>query len=267
MLKFNLDECLFYVYDEDLDKDTVINKNKILSYMDYPINFESGIAQNFTLRKFRSMLNGYPHLLLPYITFNDFLSLTSNIGFKIVNNNECFEKIIIGKTFNIRKSELTLLAQEIVEEKEKKISFINGLKITRAKFIRTYKDESDINVRIDCYAKGKTIGKKEYYSLSTEKIIDLYDLPIEISNDRYIEYFDKSNKERAGIEFSTKVEDKYLSDNSITLKDLLDAIDLDIEFWDDTLIDELNTSIKEQSKKLEDYIVLEKENKERLDKE
>jgi len=262
MLSFNLDECLFYVYDEDSDTDIIIDKESVLTYLDYPINFNGEVAKYFTLRKFRGMLNNYPYLQLPYISFKDFLRITQNIGFKIVSE-EGFEKIIIGKTYNIRKSELTLLEQNIVED-DGVVSTLNGFRITKARFVRVYGESPDIEVRIDCYARGKINNDSESYSLSTEKIINIYDLPIEIQKDRYVEYQDKANKEKNEIVSHNKTEDRYLLESSLTLKELLDAIDIDIEFWDDDVVDVLNTTIKEQSREIEKYMELEKENKEKL---
>lgn len=262
MLSFNLDECLFYIYDEDSDSDIIIDKESVLTYLDYPVIFNGDIAKNFTMRKFRAMLNNYPYLLLPYISFKDFLRITQNIGFKVVDE-EGFEKIIIGKIYNVRKSDLTLLEQNIVEDDDS-VSVLNGFKITKARFVRTYDKTPDIEVRIDCYARGRINKDSESYSLSAEKIINIYDLPIEIKNDRYVEYQDKANEEKDDIVSHKKIEDRYLSESSLTLKEMLDAIDMDIEFWDDDVVDVLNTTIKEQSKEIEKYIELEKENKEKL---
>ena len=265
MLTFNLDECLFYVYDESSDSEVVIDKETVLTYLDYPISFYGEVAKSFTLRKLRGMLNNYPYLLLPYISFKDFLMITQNIGFKVVKNeeDEGFEKIVIGKSFNITKSELTLLEQKIVEEKEA-IILLNGFKVTEARFIRTYKDSPDKYIRIYCYAKGKSNKDNKEYSLSTEKIIDIYDLPIEIKNDKYVEYYDKSNNERTEIISHEKIEESYLSENSLTLKDLLDAIDIDIEFWNDEDVEALTTAIKEQEREIEKYNQLKKENIEKI---
>ena len=161
MLSFNLDECLFYIYDEDSDSDIIIDKESVLTYLDYPVSFHGDIAKNFTMRKFRGMLTNYPYLNLLYISFRDFLRITQNIGFKVVSE-EGFEKIIIGKTFNVRKSELTLLEQDIVED-DNSVSILNGFKITKARFVRIYKESPDIEVRIDCYARGKINNDNESY--------------------------------------------------------------------------------------------------------
>lgn len=262
MLNFNLDECLFYTYDEESDADVLIDKESILTYLDYPISFDGEIAKSFTLRKFRGMLTNYPYLLLPYTSFKDFLRLTQNMGFKVVKE-EGFERIIIGKKFNIIKSELTLLEQTIIEE-DNIVSTLNGFKITKAKFVRKYKDIPDINIRVDCYARGEVNENSKSYSLSTEKIKEIYDLPIKIMNDRYVEYQDKCDEERTEIISHEKLEDRYSSESSLTLKDLLDAIDIDIEFWDDEIIDSLTTAIKEQEKGIEKYNELDKENREKI---
>lgn len=208
------------------------------------------------------MLTNYPYLNLLYTSFRDFLRITQNIGFKVVSE-EGFEKIIIGKTFNVRKSELTLLEQNIVED-DNSVSTLNGFRITKARFVRIYKESPDIEVRIDCYARGKINNDNKSYSLSTEKIINIYDLPIEIMNDRYVEYQDKANKEKNDIVSHEKIEDRYLSESSMTLKELLDAIDIDIEFWDDDVVEALNSTIKEQSREIEKYMELEKENKDKI---
>lgn len=262
MLSFNLDECLFYIYDEDSDSDIIIDKESVLTYLDYPVSFHGDIAKNFTMRKFRGMLTNYPYLNLLYTSFRDFLRITQNIGFKVVSE-EGFEKIIIGKTFNVRKSELTLLEQNIVED-DNSVSTLNGFRITKARFVRIYKESPDIEVRIDCYARGKINNDNKSYSLSTEKIINIYDLPIEIMNDRYVEYQDKANKEKNDIVSHEKIEDRYLSESSMILKELLDAIDIDIEFWDDDVVEALNSTIKEQSREIEKYMELEKENKDKI---
>jgi len=265
MITINLDECLMYAYDEESESDKVIEANHALRYLDYPIEFDGYVAKNFTLRKLRALLSHYPLLCAPYASLQAFMCLTERMGFKVVGASEDrFEKILIGKATHVRKMDLTLLRNEVIEQES--VIMLNQMKMTRMKFKKEFINKPTIMVRVDCYAKGKIMGREEYNSLGVEKLISLYDLPIEVMNDRYVEYHDKANESRDDLITGKAETDIYLGESSLTLKELLDAIDLDIEFWEDEDVEALSEAVRGQQALIEKEELL-RERNERLRKE
>lgn len=245
MITINLDECLAYVYDEESEAEKMIEASHILRYLDYPVDFDGCVAKSFTLRKLRGLLSHYPLLCAPYVSLQAFMNLTERMGFKVVGVSEDrFEKIIIGKATHVRKMDLTLIRNEVIEQES--VIMLNQMKMTRMKFRKEFSDKPNITVRMDCYAKGKIAGRDEYNSLGMEKLISLYDLPIELIRDRYVEYHDRTNESRDDLITGKSEVDIYLEESSLTLKELLDAIDLDIEFWEDEDVEALSEAVKDQ---------------------
>lgn len=262
MITINLDECLAYVHDEEFETEKVIEANHILRYLDYPVDFEGCVAKNFTLRKLRALLSHYPLLCAPYVSLQAFMRLTERMGFKVVDASEDrFEKIIVGKATHVRKMDLTMIRNEVIEQDS--VIMLNQMKMTRMKFKKEFGDKPNITVRMDCYAKGKIAEKEEYNSLGMEKLISLYDLPIELMNDRYVEYHDRANESRDDLITGKAEMDIYLGESSLTLKELLDAIDLDVEFWEDEDVEALSEAVKDQQELIEKEVLL-RERNERL---
>lgn len=228
----------------DILKDSeVISDNKILYYIDYGLELESGSEKNFSLLSIKRMLKKYPSLKKLTEWSESFMEQAEKVASRIGIIKDCdhewedheIQYLVLEKCFSTEYCDLTACAD---------FDAPDGIGMT-------YTDVPSLRQRISESLSGFSIAGNQ--SLSLTPLKDVFYMPIKILNDKKKLFQHFATEDRAGIDYKKSKRLKLESSkSSISIGGMLTAIMMDLCLDDEEDRADRFHMIKELADELED---------------